>query len=380
MTNALPDVNTGGAQSPPLTPVTPVQPSAPVIWPVEVLAMHLVAADANVRFLALNMAIRPGAPVDGCVDQLVSAADLNATDALALPLVAVALGGITPGRGLVKVHECLAGLAGASHPMPVRMFAAHGLFRHKCMPDSAAQSVASMLLVDDANARKIALLAISPFAARFAAQIAGAVASVTPDKWTSEALGALGKSAENEAAAKKTVEAYVMRSLAGQAIVPTGIAGYVALAQLNSGGPALVALTRIATDSADRLQSSAAIKALVQLGETARPAAKDLAKMLVASDDPEREEELCQALLQIRTDAREIPLQRVIARIGDAPDRSAAAHCMLLCLHPKVFANTAVLVKQRFETASNTLKSVLARTYQTLTGLDLVEADVAKGA
>ena len=101
---------------------------------------------------------------------------------------------------------------------------------------------------------------------------------------------------------------------------------------------------------------------------------------LVASDDPEREEELCQALLQIRTDAREIPLQRVIARIGDAPDRSAAAHCMLLCLHPKVFANTAVLVMQRFETASNTLKSVLARTYQTLTGLDLVEADVAKGA
>ena len=341
--------------------------------------MHLVAADARVRFLALNMAIRPGAPVDGCVDQLVLAAELNATDALALPLVAVALGGLTPGRGLVKVHECLAGLAGPGHPIPVRMFAAHGLFRHKCMPDSAAESVASMLLVDDANARKIALLAISPFAARFAAQIAGAVASVTPDKWTSEALGALGKSAENEAAAKKTVEAYVMRSLAGQAIVPTGIAGYVALAQLNSGGPALVALTRIATDSVDLSQSSAAIKALVQLGETARPAAKDLAKMLVASDDPEREMELCRALLGVRAEARDVPLQRVVARVGEAPDTSAAAHCMLLCLHPKEFANTAVLVQKRFETASDTLKAVLARTYKTLTGLDLGEPAVAKG-
>jgi hypothetical protein len=63
--------------------------------------------------------------------------------------------------------------------------------------------------------------------------------------------------------------------------------------------------------------------------------------------------------------------------VQSAPDRSTAAHCMLLCLHPKEFAKAATLVQQRFTAAGDALRSALAQTYKTLTGNELASGSAA---
>jgi hypothetical protein len=166
-----------------------------------------------------------------------------------------------------------------------------------------------------------------------------------------EALQALVRSAGDDSNSRAKVEAFVMRSLAGASLVPTGIAGYAALARLNPQG--------------------AADEPLSPSSPSASSAARPLAQMLTATDDPQREELLCRTLVRVRSPHREVPIARVLQRVQNAPDRSAAAHCMLLCLHPKSFAQAAVIVQQRWRTASEALQKALAQTYKTLTGAEM---------
>ncbi|MBC7708694.1 MAG: hypothetical protein H7203_01425 [Rhizobacter sp.] len=366
------------------SPDTPA-PSPPALppvalWPLDVLKRHLVSSDAHARTHALAMALQPGAPINDCIEPLIAAAALNLDDARALPLVAVALGSIDPARATDALRDCLAGLVSGMHPLGVRIFAAHALTRHACMPARAAPEVAMMLLLDDESARKIALHALSPFARQFAAQIAGAVASVTPEKWTSEALAALSKSAKADAAARRTVEAYVMKSLAGQPLKPAGIAGYVALAELNSGGAGLVALGAIVKQATEPEHLEAALNAIGQLGEIARPIARDVADRLLRADSLEQEQLLCRALVQIKAHPGDIPFARVVNRIASAPDENVLPHCMLATLHPKDFAHASVIVKKRFELAEEPLKAALAATYKILTQIDLIGGATAAGS
>jgi len=369
--------------SPPDAPAETAAAAAPTsiaLWPAEVIAQHLLSDDATIRARALGMALMPDAPVNDCVDELVKCVPLNEGDDAALAMAAAALGTIQPARATPAVHDALAALSADSNAVPVRVFAAHSMFRLACLPPAAADSVAGMLFSDDDGARKVALLALTPFASQYAGPIAAAVARTPATAWTQEGLAALARSAGNDGAAKRTVDAYVMRSLAGQPIVPTGIAGYLSLAQLNGGGSALAALVRIAVSATDAAQSEAALKAIGQLGDTASGAAPDVAQLLVTCDDPAREELLCRTLLQIKAPSRDIPLPRVVQRVGSAPERAAAAHCMLLCLHPKDFAPAAVAVRQRHASASDALKPGLAQAFKTLTGSDLVIPDTAQGA
>ena len=361
------------APSPPaLTPIA--------LWPLEVLARHLVSSEASARTHALAMALQTDAPINECIEPLIAAAALNVDDDRALPLVAVALGSVDPARATDALRDCLAGLVADVHPIGVRIFAAHALARHNCMPARAAPEVAKMLLLDDESARKIALHALDPFARQYAAQIAGAVASVTPDKWTSEALAALSKSAKGDAAARRTVEAYVMRSLANQPLVPTGIAGYAALAELNSGGAGLAALGAIVKQATEPEHLKASLNALGQLGELARPAARDVADRLVRTDSLEQEQLLCRALVQMKAHPGDIPLSRLVNRIASAPDENVVPHCMLLTLHPKDFAHVSVIVKKRFELAEEPLRAALASTYKILTQIDLNGGTAAAGS
>lgn len=359
----------------------PTPSPAPIaLWPLDVIQRHLVSSDAQTRVHALAMVLQPNAPIDECVESLIKAAELNIESGEALPLVAVALGSVAPARATDALRECLAGLVSGEHPIGVRIFAAHALTRHSCMPVKAAPEVAMMLLFGEESARKIALLALTPYARQFAAQIASAVASVPPDKWTSEAMAALSKSAKDDAGARRTVEAYVMKSLANQPIVPTGIAGYGALAELNSGGAGLAALGTIVKQATDAEHLKASLNALGQLGEVARSTARDVADRLVRTDVLEQEEQLCRALVQIKAHPGDIPLARVVTRIGSAPDENVVPHCMLLTLHPKDFAHASVIVKKRFEIAQEPLKAALASTYKILTQIDLNGSVAAAGS
>lgn len=350
------------------------------IWPADVLARHLVSPDANIRMRALGMALQPEAPVDDCIDALIQAATLNQDDAVAQSMAALAMGNVKPTAATEALRECLAVLTKHDRPINVRIAATQALSRHACMPVSAAPEVAMLLLSENTPARQIAFFALSPFARTFAAQIAAAVAGVSADKWTNEALAALAKSAKDEDAARRTVENYVVRSLANQPIVPTGIAGYVALAELNGGGTGLAALASIVREASDSDHLVAALKALGGLGATARPAAREVAARLVVTEDLALEELLCRTLVQIQAAADDIPLPRVVNRIGGAPDASVVPHCMLLTLHPKEFASAGVVIKKRFDIALEPLKSALALAYKILTNTELTGGTAASGS
>jgi hypothetical protein len=346
------------------------------LWPADLLARHLLSEEPGVRTVALGMAVQPGAPIDRCVDALVGCAQLSESDALASQLAATALGSLPPPSATDAVQACVATFTAQSRDMPVRIAAAHALFRLACLPAPAQDPLCSMLFEADPNARKVALLALSPFAKSAAANIARHAADSEPARWTVEALQALVKSAGDHKPSHAKIEAFIMRSLAGAPLVPTGIAGYASLARLNPHGPAIAALVQVAGDTANGQASCAALEALGELGEVARPAAKSIAEMLAATEDPEREELLCRTLVRLRSAARDLPIARVLQRVQSAPDRSTAAHCMLLCLHPKEFAQAATVVKERCRAAGDALQHALAQTYKTLTGTDLTDSAV----
>jgi hypothetical protein len=347
------------------------------LWPADVLARNLASDDPIVRTVALGMAVQPGAPIDRCVDALVGCAQLSESDALALQLAATALGSLPPASATEAVQACLASFTAPTREMPVRIAAAHALFRLACLPAAAQDPVCSMLLDADPNARKVALLAFTPFAKTAAGAIARHVAATDPARWTVEALQALVRSAGEDADSHSKIEGFVTRKLPGAPLVPAGIAGYALLARLNPQGAAIGALVQIAADAANPEASGAALEALGQLGETARPAAKSLGQMLAATDDPAREELLCRTLVRLRPPAKDVPIACVLQRVQSAPDRSTAAHCMLLCLHPKEFAQAATTVQHRCLAAGDALQKVLAQTYKTLTGTELMSSTVA---
>jgi hypothetical protein len=352
-------------------------PGAIALWPADVLARHLVSDDPVGRTVALGMAVQPGAPIDRCVEALVACAGRSVGDALASQLAAAALGSLPPTSATGAVQACLVTFVAAGQEMPVRITAAHAMFRLGCLPVAAQDPLCSMLLDPDANARKVGLLAFIPFARTAAATIARQVATTEPARWTVEALHALVKSAGDDAASRSKVEAFVMRSLGGAPLVPAGIAGYTALARLNPRGPAIAALLQVAGDAANPEASGAALEALGALGEAARPAARSIAQMLAATDEPAREELLCRTLVRLRSSAGDLPIARVLQRVQSAPDRSTAAHCMLLCLHPKEFAQAAAVVQQRWQAAGEALQKALAQTHKTLTGTELTGGAVA---
>jgi hypothetical protein len=349
------------------------------IWPTEVLAKHLVSTDSDIRLSALAMAMQPAAPINECVAELVHASALAEAElqrdaaSTALQLSAAAMGALDPKRLLPMVLDRLAQLVDRKHPDSVRLFAAHSLFRLGQLPLSAAAGVAELLLSETPHVRKVALLALSPFARQCAAAITTTVASLPADKWSAEALAALAKSAGDDATGKRAVEAFVIRHVAGQAIVPTGIAAYVALAQLNPGGQGLNSLIRIVSEGTDSTHVLAALAAIGQLGETAKAATRAIADRLVTTVDPALEEALCRAFVQVRGEAQHVPLPCVLKRIADAPDRAVAAHCMLLGMHPKAFTNAVVVLQQRFVSAGDALKAILAQTYKLLTGTELTD-------
>jgi hypothetical protein len=346
------------------------------LWPADVLSRHLVSEEPTTRTTALGMALQTGAPVDACVQALVRCVTLSIGDPLAAQMAAAALGGLTPSCATPDVHECMAQLAMPTLSTPVRITAVHAMFRLKCLPQAAHDSVCSLLLDTDSNARKVALLAISPFAREAAASIAKQVAGTSPDRWTSEALHALARSAGDDNHLRSQLEAYVMRNLPSAPLLPTGIAAYGALAQLNPQGPAITALVQVAGDVSNPEPSWVALEALGELGAAAQHAAKSVAQMLLTTDDPAREELLCRTLLRLKPSAKDLPLARILQRVENAPDRACAAHCMLLGLHAKDFAPAAAVVSKRFALASAPLGKILSQVHQALAGTELAEPEV----
>ena len=353
------------------SPGSTAAPDLPPVWPIEKLRIELVSRDALARQTALGLCAQPNAPVDDCIDALLRCAELSADDVDHLQGVLVALGGATPARVTAPAQELISSLTESQHTDTLRIFAAHAMLRLKLVPTSAFARLATMLTHQADNVRQIALVTLSLVLKPAAASITQLVAALPPEHWTLEALTALARSAGDAPAHRKAVEQYVMRSLPSAPIIPTGIAGYTALAQMEPGGAATTVLARIAATATDPLHWKAALQALTTLGESGQAAAAELAAALTGMDNPEREEATCRTLTGIRAKEKDLPLPTVIARVQTGPERSAAAHCMLLCLHAKAFAAAANVVRARYVNASAALKPALSQTHLALAGTKL---------
>jgi len=362
-----PNTVTSRSASPPAVPgVLPV----PIVWSAEKLRQNLVCDDPDQRFEALVMTTQPGAPVDACIDEIVRCALLANQDSMILQHVPVALGSATPSKVNQNVLEMLSALLDSRFADHVRIFAAHALFRLKLVPESAFARLCALLVHANPSARQIALFTLTLVIKPATHAITRMVAALAPDRWTDEALAALARSAGDSTESKQLVQQYVMRSMTSAPIVPTGIAGYTALAQMQPGGVATISLGRIASSATEPEHWKAALAALTTLGEAAQSAAPELGEALAAMDDPEREESTCRVMISIRAKENDVPLARVVQRIQGGPERSAAAHCMLLCLHPKRFAPAAKIVAERYAAAGDALKVALFQTHKTLVGTE----------
>ncbi len=349
-------------------------PPAPSIsiWSAETLREQLGSDEAPARLRALAMAVQPAAPLDACVEDVVKCVAISADDPLAQKIAAIALGGTNVSPVPPSVLECLSRLAAPDHDVQVRIAAAHSLYRLKQVPQSALPGLSDLLLDPDSSARKVAALALSIAGIDSASEIAKKMAAVSPDQWSTEGIAALAHSAGDTTERKRSVEQFIVRGMAAQPLLPTGIAAFAALAKLNPGGPSLNALVTVAVQSTDALHRQAALDALSSLGENARSAIPDLVKSLVATDEPEREEGICRVLLPLRLQANDVPLPRVLNRIERAPDRAVAAHCLLLSLHAKSFTSAAKVVAARFATSGEALQRVLDEVHHQLVGKRLV--------
>jgi hypothetical protein len=349
------------------------------LWPAERLKAMLMHEQPLARVGALAMAVQADAPIDTCCDALVHAAQRSLQDPLAAQLAAVALGSLQVAGQRPEVAECLVALVASSHPMAVRISAAHAMFRLKILPPAAGPALCELLLDDDPNARKIALLAVMPFAVGQAQALTAAVAQTPSARWTLEILQAVVASAGSNEDARGKLQAYLLRALPQAPLLPTGVATYAALAQLDSKGPAVQALVEIAVRSNEDAPTLAALDALIALGETARPTAiKPLSELHAKALSPVVEERLCRTLLSLRPGAAELPIRQILRRVMEAPDRGAAANCMLLGMHPRDYAAAATYLRQRFERAARGLQDVLSQTHKTLTGVALATPGTAK--
>ena len=104
------------------------------------------------------------------------------------------------------------------------------------------------------------------------------------------------------------------------------------------------------------------------MGESAKSAIAGLIEALGQTENPEREEALCRALLPLKVSAKDVPLSRVLKRVEGAPDRAAAAHCLLLSLHAKSFAAASRVVAARYEVSGEALQRVLDEVHYQLVG------------
>lgn len=349
---------------------------APTLWPADVLAQRLRAPEPEVRLGALGMAVQSGAPLAACREALLHAAQACTGDALAAQLAVSALGSLPPAQAQPEALDWLATQCAPTAPPAVRTAAAHALYRLQALPDAAVPSVQALLLDAEPNARRVALLAFSPFATRHAASLAPFVLQTPPGQWTTELLQALAASAGDDPSARERQGGFLVRILQNAPLLPTALAGYAALARLNPRGPALQALLDAATRAPEAAQRQAALEAVGALGEAAQSAAPVLARLLVAcSGDAAQEESLCRALVRVRARPGDMPLPHIAQRVARGPDRAAAAHCMLLCLHPRACAGAAPTVRERFARSGEALRPALSQTHKMLAGTELTASE-----
>ncbi len=361
------------------TDAVPLPAAVPERWSHERIRAELVSADAMNRTHALAQALQPDAPLDSWMPELLRCVELSRGDGTALLLAATLFTQLKTQSAKGAALPCVVSLVAVDSPAPARGMAANALWLYQSVPTEAWPGLAQMVFSVEAGLRKIAFSTALPHAVAGAPWIASIAAQVGAQGWTPEGLDLLAASAGTSDAKKQQIEDYVLRTLKGETNISIMVAGYAALARLNPKGPGVVALTQVVAAAPQWSDSMLALTALSQMGELARAAIPLLVKQLVETDDPEREDALCKALLEMRISDREVPLGHVVQRIESGPDQSVVAHCIFLSLHRKPFARLAPIVAARFADVSTSepLKLVLDAVHEMLAGTVLLAATPA---
>jgi hypothetical protein len=336
----------------------------------EQLRAALLSDDANVRLVALTLTIQPDANIDGCVAAIASCVERDRDNPDVTEIAAAALFNVRVDAEKPAAVACMLTIVTPDNATGARVWAAHGIAKHGPIPELVWPHIAPMLFDGDEYTRKAVLMAIMPQVTQGAGQIAQTVASVDPSKWTTESLVALALSAGKSDDKRKQVENFLVRSIKGQPIFPTMIAGYAAMTHLNPKSSGPVALAKVAA-SADDVAAMAAIDAIARLGTLGSSAIPGLIGALCQTDVAAREDAICKALVRTEIRASDVPLRRVLQRIADAEPFAVVAYTTLLCMHAKSFASTASVVAARHATSGVDLQDALSDVHFTLTGKKL---------
>ncbi len=367
-------------EPPPIPPAVAALPQL-TRWDSERLRQQLGQSEPLAVTQALAMCLQPEVSLSPVLSSLLDAARRalawipESGEALPAQLAAAALGRLEPSAAHREVELVLSAMLACSC-VTTQTYAAHSLWRLQRLPKEAHEPLVNLLLAESPAARKTAALCVSLQPEALADALVRVVTSTPAERWTLELLDCLARSAGKEAVKRRAVESFLLKTAQDAPLVPTGIGLAAALVRLALGPESLRVLVTLAGRDEEAV-ALAALEALQQLGELASPVRAELARLLAQAQDPAREEALARVLVGLKPEARELPLERLFERVRTGPDRSAAAHCLLMSAQPQAFARAAPLLRERFDRASEALKPVLSATHERLAGQALQPAGSA---
>ena len=331
----------------------------------------LTSNDAAERLAAVGMHATPGAITVENTEAFLACLNRCRDEPGTLTIGAFVLGALEPPICSEATDQHMVEFLGRTDQSPLRLAAAHGLFRQKRLPESSHRPLSLMLLHGEENIRQMAQLTFSLEPETAATTIAQTVASTPREHWTPEALTTLVRSAGDSPISRQQISGFLRSELKKGANRLAVIAAFAELAKADAFVQPLHDLCAFCSDPALSADHPAALVALAGLGPIAKPAIPELINQLSQTTDPAKEALICKTLSKIGMEAEQLPLARIGERIEHGPEIVIAPFCAMLALHPAASKDVAPVVKARFLKASESARGVLAFTYRALTGESL---------
>ena len=339
---------------------SPPQQVRPETW--------LTSDSATERLSAVGMHATPGAITVDNIDGFLAGLNRCRDEPGTLTVGAFVIGALEPPMCGDATDQRMVEFLRRTDHSPLRLAAAHGLFRQKRLPESAHLPLSLMLFHAEENIRQMAQLTFSLAPDTAAKTIAQTVATTPREQWTPEALTTLVQSAGDSPIGRQQIGGFLRTELQKGANRQAVIAAFAELAKADTFIQPLHDLCAFCSDPALTPDYPAALVALAELGSIAKPAVPELINQLLITTDPTKEALICKTLCKIGLEADQLPVARAKERMEQGPEIVVAPWCAMLALYPTAAKEVAPAIKARFHKASDAARGVLAFSYRALTG------------